>query len=124
MATSGLIQKFAEAIQKFEGWAVGSVSYRNNNPGNLKAAGWQGQIGIDPNGFAIFDNYADGWNALIRQITLAVTGGSSVYSPSMTITDFFERYAPSSDNNSPVNYANFVANYIGVSPDTTLSQLV
>lgn len=121
------IGKFAEAIQKFEGWFSGSISQRNNNPGNLKPlsrSSFQGQVGLDSSGFAIFDSFSSGWQALVNQVTWAATGKSSVYSPSDSIISFFQKYAPSTDNNDPYKYANFVANYIGVSPDTTIGSLV
>src|SRR4051812_25836093 len=34
-----VIRKWADAIQLHEGWFVGSKSYRNNNPGNLRVTG-------------------------------------------------------------------------------------
>lgn len=119
--TSGLIQKWASAIQQME-W--GGKTPTNNNPGNLKGSGWQGQVGSSSNGIAIFSSFADGWNALIKMLTNDASGYSSIYSPSDTLYTYYAKYAPASDNNDPVNYANFVANYLGVSPDAPISQLV
>lgn len=118
------IERFAEAIKTFEGWKPGSRSYNNNNPGNLKGGVWPGVIGKDDAGFLIFQSFADGWNALVYQITLAAKGKSSVYSPQNSILQFFEKYAPSSDNNNPASYARFVANYIGLPVDTLIGTLV
>jgi len=108
-----LITKFAEAIKTHEGWFAGSRSQRNHNQGNLRFAGQEKAIGKDKDNFAIFANDEDGFAALIHQITIAIDGRSKVYNSEMTILQFFERYAPSADNNNPHAYAKFVADYIG-----------
>jgi len=54
----------------------------------------------------------------------AANGHSSVYKSSDTLYDFFGRYAPSSDNNEPRKYAEYVAAQLGVEPTTQISQLV
>lgn len=121
-----LIDKWAAAIQKMEGYFPGSKAYANRNPGNIKASRepWQGQIGIDSSGFVIFDTYENGLRALKISLTNAATGKSSVYRPTDSLFDFFARYAPSTDNNNPNQYALFVAREIGVDPNTPISQLV
>lgn len=119
-----VLEKMAEAIKKYEGWYVGSRSYRNNNPGNLKYNSQKGAIGADTNGFAVFGTYQDGWNALINQIDLAFSGKSKLYYPEMTLIEFFNVYAPKSDNNDPNAYALFVAQKLGVSPQTKLKDLI
>jgi hypothetical protein len=116
---SGIISKMADAIQSFEGWSIGSTSFRNNNPGNLKYNGQAGSTGMDDRGFAIFQSYAAGRQALENQLSLAFNGSSQYYSPSMSLYDFFSVY--SEDNSSA--YAEYVAAQLGVSPDTQLSQL-
>lgn len=125
---SNLIDRMADAIQRFEGWIVGSVSYINNNPGNIKYFGgekWLGQVGVDQRGFVIFDTYEHGRRALIKLLTNAATGALMPrYTPQMSIYDFFSRYAPSSDNNEPKTYAEFVAGQVGVSPNEPISVLV
>ncbi len=116
-----VISRMAAAIKDFEGWAPGSRSYRNNNPGNLRPVGftYAGQTGLDDEGHAIFDSFESGWAALIHQLTLAFTGRSSVYSPSDTLQDFFFKYA----EGNQVPYAEYVAGQLGVTPDTTLQQI-
>lgn len=118
-----LIEKFAEAIKIHEGWFQGSRSQRNHNPGNLKFARQAKTIGQDGAGFAIFANDQDGWTALIRQIEIAISGQSRIYNPEMTILQFFEKYAPSSDNNNPKKYAEDVAWRIGKSVETKIKEL-
>jgi len=127
MSVSGsLIERWAEAIKRFEGWTPGSTSYKNNNPGNIKASPepWQGQVGVDSRGFVIFDTYDNGMRALQISLRNAATGRSRVYSSSDTLYSFFAKYAPASDNNQPRRYAEFIAGQIGVDPNTPISQLV
>lgn len=121
-----LLDKWAAAIQRFEGWAPNSLSYRNNNPGNIKASreAWVGQVTVDDRGFVVFDNYEHGLRALKISLSNAASGKSSVYSPSDSLYDFFGKYAPDEDQNDSRRYAQFVAESIGVSPETQISKLV
>jgi hypothetical protein len=114
-----IIEKMANAIKTFEGWNEGSTSYRNNNPGNLKFANQNGAIGKDERGHAIFSSYEAGWNALIRQITAAFNNTSKVYNEYFSLYEFFSKYA---EMNS-VEYAQYVANQLGVDPNITLKEL-
>lgn len=98
----------------------GTISARNNNPGNLRSWGSRPIIG----GFAQFETPEAGWAALIRQVQLNVGKG-------LTLEEFFggkpgvySGYAPSSDGNQPKQYAAFVAGRTGVDPDTPLTELV
>jgi hypothetical protein len=118
---TSLIKRFCLAIQAYEGWTPGSRSFRNNNPGNLRT--WYTQIGTD-GGFAVFKTYEDGFAALMEIVENAAKGLSAVYKPTMTIKDFFNTYAPSSDNNHPDAYALFVAKQTGVSVETPISALL
>lgn len=127
-ATSGVIvnrtytytiKVMAEAIKEFEGWNEGSTSWRNDNPGNLKYAGQPGAISSDARGFAIFDCYESGWNALLNQLYIAFNGTSHVYKPSDTLSEFFKKYS----EGDTTNYAAFVAGRLGVSVDTRLDEL-
>jgi hypothetical protein len=115
-----VIEAMARAIQEFEGWYEGSRSWRNNNPGNLKYAGQPGATGQDEQGHAIFDSFQSGWNALIRQLEAAFFGKSAVYSPADSLYSFFHKYA---EGNSE-EYARFVADYLHVTPETTLAELL
>src|ERR1700678_3471252 len=54
-------------------YANGSVSYQDNNPGNLMYAGQSGAT-PGPGGFAVFPTYDAGLNALYNQINLYSTG--------------------------------------------------
>lgn len=113
------LNKFAEAIQNFEG-QPGDLNYRNNNPGNLMYAGQPGAIGQDSKGLAIFDTWSDGLAALKRQIAL----DASRY-PNWSIYDYIaNKYAPAGPNNpNDVAYANSIASALGVTADAKLGTL-
>lgn len=127
------IKDWALAIQSEEGYYPpgysakfpdGSRSWRNNNPGNLRYVGQLNATGADRNGFAVFLNYDGGMSALVKMLTNAATGLSKVYRPEMTLEQFFQVYAPSSDGNAPVRYAEHVASRLGVDKSIVISSLV
>lgn len=120
---SNLMDKWADAIQKHEGWYPGSRSYRNNNPGNIKYIGQKRAIGSDGT-FCIFATYADGRQELMDLLTRAASGKSSYYRPEMTLRQFYAVYAPSSDNNNPDAYALAVAKSMGISVDTQIKNIL
>lgn len=103
------LEAFADGIMQFEGWRPGSRSWRNRNPGNLR---WSTmQTGTD-GGYAAFDSLDDGWQAMIHDIKCKCRGKpftSTGLGPDSTILEFFQKWAPSSDGNHPVKYAEFVA---------------
>lgn len=126
-----MVDKMALAMQAHEGFFApsseypqGSVSYRNNNPGNIKYAEQPYTTGQDAKGFAMFDTYAHGFEALKLLLIKAAIGYSAVYNPDMTLLDFFAVYAPSDDGNSPNIYALDVANGMGVSTSFLISGLL
>ena len=114
------IQLFALSIQEFEGWYEGSVSHKNNNPGNIKDLHFPGTIGKDSEGHAIFKDWESGWNALVTKLQNAFYGKSEVYRPSFSIYEFFAKWAAGNS----IEYARFVADKFGVSPETTLAELL
>lgn len=128
------LEAWADAIKVFEDYVEpggryrdgslapnGSLSYRNHNPGNLR---WSPtQIG-QRDGFSYFSTYEQGWKALLHQLTIAADGRSTVYWPDMTLLQFFDKYAPSSDGNWPKVYAAFVAERIGVPVETPIKNLL
>ncbi len=106
------LDSFCLAIQSFEGYYPGSRSFVNRNPGNIRFIGQKSAIGQDHSGFCIFPTYEIGFQALKDLVIAAYSGKSKVYSPDMTLIAFFSKYAPTSDNNDPNAYANFVAKKI------------
>ncbi len=117
------VDRFCEAIQAYEGWfppgsvgyPKGSISYRNNNPGNIK--------GLDGK-FLVFKTYAEGFTYLLNYVTRVKTNQHSAYPKDCSILQFFRVYAPTADSNSPQTYANFVATKIGVTTDFLVKDLI
>lgn len=107
-----------------DGYPNGSPSYRNKNPGNIRYVGQKRAIGRDKSNFCIFATYDDGYRELKDMLVRACSGKSTSYSPEMTLLQFYEKYAPSSDNNFPRNYALFVAKRIGVDITTKIKTLL
>lgn len=116
-----LLDRFCAAIKTREGYfapgensryPTGTISWKNKNPGNLRynpKAPLRLAIGGDRTGYAIFKTYEDGWTTLRRMVSNAASGLSKVYHPDMTILQFFQVYAPGTDNNDPQSYAEEVA---------------
>ncbi len=115
------LRDWALAIQEYEGWYPGSLTYRQNNPGALR---WSKYEIDNKNGFSVFSDYETGLKALEFQLQIAADGRSKVYNPEMTLKDFFKVYAPSSDNNDPERYANFVIAKLEVLPFTKIRNLI
>lgn len=106
-----LVELIAHAIAHFEGFYLqkseSSVAQRFNNPGNLRS--WEKvplEEAKDGGSYAFFPTAQEGWRALRLQVWKNVVGRR------MTLIEFFERYAPSSDNNRPFQYAEFVQKYL------------
>lgn len=109
--------QIASAIATAEGAPAST-----NNPGDLEL----GDIGYGTfsaaggNQITNFPDEASGESALENQINLMVSGNSSVYSPSMTLSQAGLIYSGGSSN-----WANNVGAALGVDPDTTtLADLV
>jgi len=113
----GQLSVVANTIQTVEGWFPGSVSYTNNNPGNLTCANQTGMIGCSSSGFAIFPDYSTGYQALENQISLDASRGES-------ILQFTNKYAPASDGNDPSSYAQTIAGATGLSVNDPLSTAI
>lgn len=120
--------KWAEGIKMFEDYVppggryrsgkiatYGSLSWRNKNPGNLKALS---------GAFLSFKTYEEGWQALLDYLIRSATGKHKAYKPEFSLLQFFKVYAPSDDFNNPVIYTAFVAKHIGVQPETLIKNLV
>lgn len=113
-------EAFADAIMEHEGWfgpssqhPIGSRSWRNRNPGNLRFS--HEMSGSDAQGYAIFDSLITGYQALLNDIRAKFSGPphtSTGIGPESTILQFFEKYAPSSDHNDTEAYARQVADFL------------
>ena len=124
-----MLLKWCAAAQVYEGWSTNppSRSCTNNNPGNIEFVGQPNAVlenGHNPNRFAHFNTYTDGLQALYNLFLGACTGHSSIYHPTMTLLDFYNVYAPSSDGNNVNDYANSIASALGVPVTTQISTFV
>jgi hypothetical protein len=97
-------------------YSGGSISWRNNNPGNMVA----GAGGISPigrnGGFAIFPDYQTGFDAVVAN--LERPGYQAV-----TIGDAIRLWAPEAAGNNPVTYANHIQTWTGLPVDMPMDVL-
>lgn len=128
------IEDWAKAIEKHEGriapnaqYPKGTRSYRNNNSGNLRATSYTLSLGEnngkDDANFVVYKTYEIGFNALKQFLVDACTDKLRAYKSTMTLLDFYKVYAPSADNNNPLNYASDVAKQLGIGIDTKIGSL-
>ncbi|MFA6897249.1 MAG: hypothetical protein WCQ96_03115 [Patescibacteria group bacterium] len=91
-----------------------TLAGKNNNPGNLRFVGQQGATqGVG--GFARFETPEAGYQALIGQIQLDASRG-------LTVSQFVNKYAPPSENNTGLYITQF-NNALGSNSSTLLSSL-
>ena len=119
---SSSVSTLAAAIAQAEGANVpGSIAQRANNPGNLHL----GDIGYstitESNGtqVTIFPTPEAGQAALEAQIQSMISGGSSLYSPDMTIDQVSKVYTGGSSI-----WGQNIAKILGVTPDTNFASLI
>jgi hypothetical protein len=95
-----------------------SIADYNNNPGNLrppKGLTYEGQIGVDEKGFAIFQNSDAGRNALIQDIQAKQKQGLN------TPHSFIDKYTPAIGENpedARDNYKIRLAQHLGLKSTT------
>jgi hypothetical protein len=101
--------KIAAAIQVQEGWNPSTLSFRNNNPGNLRYAGQAGAV-QGAGGYAAFPTYDAGLNALVGQIQLDASRGTDAAGrPVVTVEDLISSWAPPNENDTPAYVASVVS---------------
>jgi hypothetical protein len=89
--------------------------FRNNNPGNLRGAiPWKGRIGLDPDGFAIFETMELGVRALRVDLTAKMNRGLN------TVRKILMVYAPPHENPT-ASYIRKVSEWMGVNADQPLT---
>ena len=85
-----------------------------NNPGNLrppKGVTYEGQVGVDERGFAIFEEPSFGRKALIGDINIKLKRGLN------TPNKFIDVYTPAmgdNDEKGRANYKNNLASSVGI----------
>jgi murein DD-endopeptidase MepM/ murein hydrolase activator NlpD len=128
------IEKIAKSITVHEG-KPGDPNYRYNNPGNIvwgeltRSFGaksyWTARTGHK---FAIFPTYDQGFACLVKLLTNAFTGKSTMYNPQMTLLDFFSKYSPVRNKQGQLvknyAYANSVSKQTGISINTKIGTLI
>lgn len=94
-----------------------SISFRNNNPGNLRFSNFSIRHGAikESCGFAFFPDYKTGFNALVALLK------TKTYQK-LTLADAMHRYAPSSENHTD-KYIEFIEKQIGLKRTNLLSEL-
>jgi hypothetical protein len=114
------VEQFAKAIAYAEGFwdrngniIVANRPARNNNPGDIEGTGDAGSDGV----YAKFSTLSAGWEKLYAQLRLDFSGGSKIYSPSMTISDYAWTYTAT----QPDSWSEAVAEWLGVTRDTKIS---
>ena len=125
------IDRFCKAIQAHEtGGNPNSLPSRLLNPGAFRFAEWQRKFGGVPHssGYTRFPSYTQGYAALRAFVRSACTVYGKTYQPTITLYQFFAKYAPDADEGPGMakskQYAEYVAERIGVSPTTQLKSLV
>jgi len=123
------IEALADAIMHWEGWRIGSRSYRNRNPGNLRDSPYKS--GLDAEKYAVFHSLAAGYDALTHDLRAKATGHTqTLLNGSSTLRDLLNTYAPAGDHNDPSAYTLFVCYWLTqvfgrcFTPATRLSDLV
>lgn len=94
----------------------GSRGLRNNNPGNLKDSGiaWKGYAGRSSQGDVIFDSVENGLRAMATDIV-----NDQKIDGLKTVQLLINEYAPASDGNNPILYAQTVAQFMGLGANDT-----
>lgn len=89
---------------------------KNNNPGNIR--------GKDGN-FLTFKTPLEGQIAMYNDLTGKISGNTKTgLNGDSTLYQLISKWAPAADKNDPAGYTAFVANKLGVSPDTKIATLL
>lgn len=99
----------------------GTYAWLNNNPGNITGQPGGPDYGQYPGKFnwhnlLIFPDWDTGMAAIAQLLRSPKYGN-------LSLTDAFSRYAPASDGNDPVGYAQKVADSLGLPTSTTIAEL-
>lgn len=125
------LENLCLAIRDFEG-GPNDANYKNNNPGNCRYndGGYlpiYGKVRRSPGGFAIFPTYEQGWLYLHNFLKTVIHNH-----PELTLLTLIRGrgewagYAPPGepDNNPSEEYAQFLANRLGVDKSFKIRNLV
>jgi hypothetical protein len=106
MEKTSFASLLADAITFHEGWAVGSASYNNLNPGNLVFDHQAGAIDSgDEHHFAKFETFYAGQTALVNDIAAKIDAGLT------SVQAIIDRYAPPEENDTS-SYVDVVLDFL------------
>ncbi|MGR3808213.1 integrating conjugative element protein [Pasteurella testudinis] len=114
----GLATVYRNADGKLIRREGGTLAWRNQNPGNIRAGDFakrHGAIGVGPSGFAIFPDAETGERAIHALLK------TKDYN-NQTIAGAIERYAPRKENNTDL-YIKMVTSTTGLDKNTRMSSL-
>ncbi len=114
-----VMERVADAIEKTE-----NTNKVWNNPGALRWSPFQtGEVQGMYGKFSTFDSYEQGRKALLWQLNIASDDieSNSLYKPYFTISQFFEKFAPSADHNDTLKYVHDVCWWTGLKYDSPIS---
>lgn len=123
MVSEDLVNRFAEAVAKAEGFYVAdSVPARAHNPGDLTDDGDIGLGVIQTSGpfgakITVYATDEDGWAALRRKVRRMLDGNSHTYPTNLTLMEVALKYSGSAD------WAFNVAKHLGIDTRMTLAEL-
>jgi len=105
--------KYSEPIPAGASKGIEADMARKHNVGNLRPTGfkYEGQIGVSPGGFAMFESREAGINALNHDIGVKLNRGLN------TPEKFLNVYAPKSDKNDTEAYIRNVSKSLGIKPN-------
>ena len=113
LPNAGTGLKYAEPVPAGASKGIDADMARKHNVGNLRPVGfkYEGQIGVSPGGFAMFENRDYGIKALNHDIGVKLDRGLN------TPEKFISIYAPASDKNDTSAYIRNVSNALGIKPN-------
>jgi len=113
LPNAGTGLKYSEPVSAGASKGIDADMARKHNVGNLRPVGfkYEGQIGVSPGGFAMFENRNYGIKALNHDIGVKLDRGLN------TPEKFISVYAPASDKNDTSAYIRNVSNALGIKPN-------
>jgi len=113
LPNAGTGLKYSEPVPAGGSKGIDADMARKHNVGNLRPVGfkYEGQIGVSPGGFAMFENRDYGIKALNHDISVKLDRGLN------TPEKFISIYAPASDKNDTSAYIRNVSNALGIKPN-------
>ena len=124
------LDRLIMAIASFEGWIpagqapneIGSLSWRNHNPGNLRKSPFEI---ANKEGFSIFSTDQEGMFALKWDISQKAKGKTvTKLTGESTLRDLIFVYAPPVEGNEPEKYLEAVLTMTGFSETMKLREFI